>query len=266
MAFILTPPVPPNIPDDKIYSINDFNDYFDQLQNIISAHDDSLADLVSESAGHFPFYNDSVDTIDEVLPAGIYYMSLSVQGTFPEGATKNGSFLIATDTLQFLFDSTGIYFRAHNEAQWVKTSGASVIDSLDSDSTIDSLSAKQGKVLNEKKLDVFTHNAGDVADIDNIELGVHSFIDAVVSGTFPDFADISPGSNRFIIESLGVTDEIVVQRLTDSTSSTIGFRTGIIVSGMGGELVWEWFNWTQFATVETVESAIENLVIDCGTF
>lgn len=265
MAFTLTPSVPPNIPDDKIYSINDFNDYFYQLQDIISAHDDSLANLVSESAGYFPFYNDPVDTIDEVLPAGIYYMSPSVQGTFPEGATKNGSFLIATGTLQFLFDSTGIYFRDYNEAQWVKTSGASVIDSLESDSTIDSLSAKQGKVLNEKKLDVFTHKAGDVAaDIDNIELGVHSFIDAEVSGTFPDFADISSGSNKFILESLGVTDEIVVQRLTDSTSSTIGFRIGIIVSGMGEELVW--FDWTQFATVETVESAIENLVIDCGTF
>ena len=34
MSFKLTPPVPPNISEDEIYSINDFNNYFDQLQKL----------------------------------------------------------------------------------------------------------------------------------------------------------------------------------------------------------------------------------------
>lgn len=259
MSFKLSPEIPPNIPEDKIYSIGDFNNYFDQLQKIISDHDDSLAELISSSAGYFPFYKDPVDTIDKVLPVGIYFITPSVEGTFPAEATKTGSFLIATDTLQFLFDSTGIFFRTHNLSQWVKTSGASVIDSLDSASTIDSLSANQGRLLNEGKLGVFSHQSSDTetTNIDWIQQGVHVFINASIEGTLPEFCAMSSGNNNCVIEVFGIQNQTYCQVITDNLTNVRGFRSGTYENGGIA-----WLDWQQIV----VNEAAKNLVIDCGTF
>lgn len=268
MPFALTPAVPPNIQEDKVYSISDFNNYFDQLQKIISEHDDTLADLISGAAGYLPFYEDPVDTIDKTLSVGIYYLTSSVGGTFPEGSSKNGSFLIATSTLQFLFDSTGIYCRV-SEGSWVKTSGAAVIDSLNSSSTIDSLSAKQGKVLNEKKLDQFTYGPGDNVDIDNLAQGIHVFENAQVTGTFPSFSYITSESNKFTIESIGSISGLAFQILSDISSTTVGIRVGTNINGIDGEKIWQWFDWQQVTTnsnIAEIFNNAEDIQIDCGEF
>lgn len=268
MAFSLTPPVPPNIPEDKVYSINDFNNYFDQLQKIISEHDDKLLSLISETAGYFPFYKDPVDTIDKVLSVGIYYLSSKVGGTFPEGSSKDGSFLISTGTMQFLFDSTGIYCRVSN-GNWVKTSGAAVIDSLTSSSTIDSLSANQGRVLNEKKLNQFTYGPEDNVNIDNLTQGVHVFNNAQVTGTFPEFSFIISGNNKFTIESLGSVNGLTFQILSDISSTTVGVRVGTNIDGIDGEKIWQWFDWQQVTTdsnIAEIFNSAEDIRIDCGEF
>ena len=262
MPFALTPAVPPNIQEDKVYSISDFNNYFDQLQKIISEHDDTLANLISGAAGYLPFYEDPVDTIDKILSVGIYYLTSSVGGTFPSGSTKSGSFLISTSTMQFLFDTSGIYCRTNNASQWSRLSGAAVIDSLTSTSAIDALSANQGKVLNDKKLDHFYYTEEDNVDIDNLPQGIHTFLNAKISGTFPEFSGIDPttGTNKFIVESFGVMNELVFQILSDIPSSTIGVRVGTNIMGIDGEQIWQFFEWEQLVTARTLGDQIEETV------
>ena len=270
MSFKLSPPVPPNIPEDKVYSINDFNNYFDQLQRIISTHDDSLSTVISAMANYFPF-SMNPETINMNLANGIYYITEQVNGTFPFENVGNSCFLISisngSSSTQFLFDYSGIYSRRNPLSPWNKISGASVIDSLVSTSTIDSLSANQGRLLNEGKLDIFSHLSSDteITNINYLSQGIHVFINANIEGTFPEFCDIRSGNNNCVIEVFGIQDQTYCQVVTDNWLNVRGFRSGTYEN----EGIW-WLDWQQIATTENIDQlvneALENLVIDGGEF
>lgn len=276
MSFKLSPPVPPNIPEDKVYSINDFNNYFEQLQRIISTHDDSLSTVISAMVNYFPFSMNPA-TINTNLANGIYYITEQVNGTFPFENVGNSCFLISisngSSSTQFLFDYSGIYSRRNSLSTWKNISGSSVIDSLTSTSIIDSLSANQGRLLNDKKLDRFIYSGEESADIDSLAEGIYTFNNAQVSGSFPEFSQISEDLNMFTVKVYGNFNSLCLQELTDSISMTFGFRVGYLVTSTEGK-IWEWSDWKQVVTSEDVSQIVEeslnekleDLIIDCGEF
>lgn len=208
MAFTLNPPVPPNIPEDEVYSIAKFNNYFQQLQNISSEHDDKLEEVMINLSSIFPL-TIRPETIDEELESGIYFLDSSTEGAVPDNVSLYRSFLISVEIspsviTQYLFTaSNGIFSRDSSTDEWNPISDIDIEDSLISESTTTALSANQGRILDLLKLNVSVMQ-GETIDIDNIDTGLYICDNVQVEGDdVPLTLDSSSNENYFILESFG---------------------------------------------------------------
>lgn len=243
-----------------IYSIAVFNSNAQLIEDNINNMLSSIENIENILPTKYNITNlTSNDTIDIILNNNVYYILDTVNGTYPNNTTKENSiiFVIGDENsinIQTLVTNNGkIYQRSITNTtvinDWQSLTNT-VIDDLITQDANQALSANQGYILNNSKLDIKYINSTSTPnsiDIDSISSGIYICDGIEILGTLPDFMPISTGesatNNKLIIESEGKIGETTTKQII-TNGSLLGqaIRTGSIVSD-----AWLWSDWKPVA-------------------
>ena len=245
-----------------VYSITVFNNNFQQIQTSVNTLLTDIENINTVLPNKFPFQyvtttDFNVDSIDNT--DGIYYLTILPSGTLPTGIPETNNILIISKNSnnvlsEYLLISDGsIYQREISNSainEW-KTITAQVIDNLDSQNANASLSANQGYILNQNKINIYYLNTdnpdNNMLNFDNAEPGIYICDGTATSGSIPNFSNISSTTaenNHYIFESYGkISETAVLQRVTDVTNTSQGMRVNYLNNSS-----WTWTTWQSFGS------------------
>lgn len=255
MAITLQQPL-----GSDIYSIAVFNSNAQLIEENINNMLSSIENIENILPTKYNIINlTSSDTIDIILNNNVYYILDTVNGTYPNNTTKENSivFVIGDEisiNIQTLVTNNGkIYQRSITNTtvinDWQSLTNT-VVDDLITQDVNQALSANQGYILNNSKLDIKYVNSTSTPnsiDIDSISSGIYVCDGIEITGTLPDFMPISTGesaiNNKIVIESEGKIGETTTKQII-TNGSLLGqaIRTGSIVSD-----AWTWSDWKPIA-------------------
>nr|CAI9751287.1 tail protein [uncultured phage]CAI9752143.1 tail protein [uncultured phage] len=249
MAITLAQPL-----GTDVYNIEVFNNNAKIIETAVNEQETDINNLAIQLSGKYNCYF-STPSLDTVLLDGIYYLkSKPAVATYPDGISDENNIVISLITntganLQTLLTSDAkIYQRtvsgSNTLTDWVTTTTA-VVDNLVSNSVKDPLSANQGRILNETKLQVDYPSS---LNLDQATTGLFICDGTATTGNIPANTQISSTNatnNHYVLECFGKTqDTSVLQRLSDVTTSTVVYRFG----SKNIEGNWVWASWQVLGT------------------
>lgn len=265
MAINLTKPL-----GTDIYNVGVFNDNStviqDIINNLILPDIDNLNKLIEEKFNYA--VNDTLN-LDNVTGNKIYFITGILTGDVlpAENIPSGGNIVINYDdgniTVEtVILSDSRLYQRSSTNNEWVALT-SKVVDNLNTEDKDSSLSAKQGKVLNDTKLSLTFLTSEDNIDIDNINTGIYigteiGSIDE--TNVLPDV--IGDNLKNFILFSLGNINELCTQLLFVATDDVQGcyIRYGFIATETN---TFSFSDWTTLGGADSnltdIYSSIENL-------
>ena len=237
-----------------IYAVSVFNSNAQIIQDAVNGLLTDVENIETELPKKYPFYiiTSSTFNIDNIsnLENGIYYLQTNPAGTLPDNLPNTNNILInsknGNNGSQYLFTSNGIVYQrdlTNSSVSAWQTQSVTIVDNLTTQEANVALSAQQGYVLNQKKLDVFYYTTGNTIDFDNIASGLYICDNVNIIGTIPDFIYIVNNTNHFIFESYGkINQTSVIQRISNAEMTQQGIRVGYV----GTDNTWIWSQWINY--------------------
>lgn len=206
---------------------------------------------------------DTLNIDSGVSENAIYFVTGALTGNLPTSDIPSGGNIIISYNesgvqVKTLITSDGRLFQKNSTNNIWKALTSSVIDNLTTDDSFESLSAKQGKILNDKKLNILYLGSEDSLNFDNVEPGIYICTNPTLSGTYPRGLDTE---QKFVLLSLGKTNELCVQIAYLSANqayySRYGFMT--IVSDAEEFQFTDWSTSDATSTVQVLTEKVETL-------
>lgn len=208
-----------------IYNISVFNDNSTTIEDAFKSLDDTFEDINLQIEDKYNYYDLGTLSLNNNLATGIYGISSTPPGKLPDGITNiSAGFLLAEKInddggFHVMFIDEGIFYRWYPELNWKVIKPINVIDTLNSQSETDALSAKQGYILNNTKLSIYNMLNTDI-NINNCDEGIY-IGNQVVN---PSDSPVENVSN-FILECYGPINSRF-QRYNDKTTNASYYRWG----------------------------------------
>lgn len=246
---------------EDIYDISVFNDNSTKIEAAVNKNETDITTITNELVNKLGMIK-VVDTnfnLDSLLDIANYYIQVKPKGTLPSGTSGKGILMVYKDSndicTQVLITpkensvTYGIYIRTVSSATsftaWQNlTSNTTVIDNLTTESSVDALSAKQGKILNENKLNI--SKPVNIADMDTISSGVYICNGTTVgacSSTFPNNISIQLNSTatNFVLECFTDGNTTAYQNIYDCLTDNSVYRYK--KQSETDNTVWIWGPW-----------------------
>lgn len=246
---------------EDIYDISVFNDNSAKIEAAVNKNETDITTVTNELANKLNMIK-VVDTnfnLDSLLDIANYYIQVKPKGTLPSGTSGKGILMVYKDSndicTQVLITpkensvTYGIYIRTVSSATsftaWQNlTSNTTVIDNLTTESSVDALSARQGKILNENKLNI--SKPVNIADMDTISSGVYICNGTTVgacSSTFPNNISIQLNSTatNFVLECFTDGNTTAYQNIYDCLTDNSVYRYK--KQSETDNTVWIWGPW-----------------------
>lgn len=256
MSILLTKPSA-----EDIYDISVFNDNSTKIEAAVNKNETDITTITNELVNKLGMIK-VVDTnfnLDSLLDIANYYIQVKPKGTLPSGTSGKGILMVYKDSndicTQVLITpkensvTYGIYIRTVSSATsftaWQNlTSNTTVIDNLTTESSVDALSAKQGKILNENKLNI--SKPVNIADMDTISSGVYICNGTTIgacSSTFPNNISIQLNSTatNFVLECFTDGNTTAYQNIYDCLTDNSVYRYK--KQSETDNTVWIWGPW-----------------------
>lgn len=246
---------------EDIYDISVFNDNSTKIEAAVNKNETDITTITNELVNKLGMIK-VVDTnfnLDSLLDIANYYIQVKPKGTLPSGTSGKGILMVYKDSndicTQVLITpkensvTYGIYIRTVSSATsftaWQNlTSNTTVIDNLTTESSVDALSAKQGKILNENKLNI--SKPVNIADMDTISSGVYICNGTTISAcssTFPNNISIQLNSTatNFVLECFTDGNTTAYQNIYDCLTDNSVYRYK--KQSETDNTVWIWGPW-----------------------
>lgn len=237
-----------------IYNVEVFNQNSEIIENAINALQNNVDNLNIEIVQKLPFVQvtDSNYNIDTILEDGIYYFYVTPTGILPD--ISDTFFILlsikstdSTQSTQIMFTNNSTHYRTvttSNVEDWLSLKVIEVENVLTSINVDNALSANQGRVLNDIKLDKYYYTNENEIDFNNISSGIYNCVNTQVTNAPNNL------SNTFILEVYGESNALQTQIITninsDGTSTKMSRYTYLNGSS------WQFSAWTTESSLDDV--------------